>query len=285
MSEALLQALASGITLGLIYAGLGAAFSLIVATGRLYNLAHGEFVLVGGYVLFALTQTLGWPWLPALALSALAGSGLGAALRPLTRRLPEREIGGLALTLGVAFILQSLLLLSATATYRIIPGGYWFEAIFLGPVSLTRASVVGGLFAAGALVALDLWLRLSWTGAALRAASQSRPAAQSAGIAPGRMETMAFLLGGALAASAGGLILLTRFLTPGEGPALTLIALAVAILARRPRAGTLMLAGIALGVIESTSTVVLGGGWREVVASAFIVVWLLLRRQPVPSYA
>ncbi len=43
-----LQAVVSGIALGLVYAGLGAGVSLVAATGRLINLAHGEFVLVGG---------------------------------------------------------------------------------------------------------------------------------------------------------------------------------------------------------------------------------------------
>ncbi len=285
MSAALLQALASGVALGLIYAGLGAAFSLILATGRLYNLAHGEFVLVGGYVLYVLTQTLGWPWPIALAAGAMGGTLLGAALPPLVRRLPQREVEGLALTLGVAFVVQNLLVLSATSNYRILPGGIWFETLTLGPVGLSRAALAGALAAAAALVALDLWLRLSWTGGGLRAASQSRPAAASLGISPGRMEWIAFLVGGGLAASAGGLVLLTRFLTPGDGPALTLIALAVALLARRPQAATLMAAGIALGVIESISTVLLGGGWREVVASAFVLLWLLLRREPEAAYA
>jgi len=282
---AILQALASGITLGLIYAGLGAGFSLIVATGRLYNLAHGEFVLVGGYILYLLTPTLGWPWLPALAVSGLGGALLGAVLPPLIRRLPQREIGGLALTLGVAFILQNLLLLGATANYRILPGGYWFESLTLGPVGLSRATLAGAGIAAAALIALDLWLRYSWLGTALRAASQSRSSAASLGIPPGRMEWIAFVVGGAIAAGAGGLVLLTRFLTPAEGPALTLVALAVAFLARRPQAAMLMAAGIALGLTESLATVLLGGGWREVVASAFVILWLMRRAQPVTAYA
>jgi branched-subunit amino acid ABC-type transport system permease component len=273
------------VTLGLIYAGLGAGFSVVAATGRLYNLAHGEWVLVGGYALFLLTQTLGWPWLAALAVCAFVGALLGAALLPLVRRLPQREIGGLALTLGVAFILQNLLLLGATANYRILPGGFWFETVALGPVGLSRAALAGAMVAGASLIILDLVLRYSWTGAGLRAASQSSLAAASLGIAPGRMEWVAFLFGGAIAAVAGGLVLLTRYLTPGEGPALTLVALAVAFLARRPRALALMAAGVAFGVIESMATVLLGGGWREVLASAFIVLWLLLRRQPSVLYA
>ncbi len=284
MSTALLQALISGIALGLIYAGLGAGFSLVAATGRLYNLAHGEFVLVGGYILYLLAATLGWPWPLALAPSALVGALLGVALPPLVRRLAQREVDGLALTLGVAFILQNVLLLSATATYRIIPGGSWYATLTIGPVGLARATVAAALIATVALVALDLWLRLSWTGGGVRAASQSRSAAAALGIAPGRMEWVAFLAGGAIAASAGGLVLLTRFLAPSEGQALTLVALAVAFLARRPQAGALAAAGIALGVIESVATVLLGGGWREVVASGFVLLWVLLRPRPFPSY-
>lgn len=285
MSTVVLQGLASGVALGLIYAGLGAGFSLMMATGRLYNLAHGEFVLVGGYVLFVLSQTLGAPWPAGLAASAAGGALLGAVLPPLVRNLPDREVNGLALTLGLAFVLQNLLLLSASATYRILPGGYWFETLAVGPVGLSRATVAGGLAAAAALLAVDAWLRFTWTGSALRAASQSRPAAASLGISPARMEWLAFLIAGALAASAGGLVLLTRFLTPSEGQAWTLVALAVAFLARRPWAGLLMGAGIALGLIESMATALLGGGWREVMASGFVLCWLLLRREHLLAHA
>jgi branched-chain amino acid transport system permease protein len=275
----LLQAIASGIALGLIYAGLGAGLSLIMATGRLTNLSHGEFVLAGGYILYLLCHGIGWPWPAALALTALGGALLGAALPPLVRRLPQREVNGLALTLGVAFILQNLLLLGATATYRVIPGGYWLQMVELGPVVLSRVTLVAAGAAAAALVGLDIWLHVTWTGSGLRAVSQSRPAAAGLGISPARMEWVAFLAGGAIAASAGGLVLLTRFLTPGEGPAWTLVALAVAFLAGRPRAAALAAAGVALGVAEALATVLAGGGWREVVSSGSVFVWLLVRRK------
>ena len=272
-----MQAVASGLALGLIYAGIGAGFSLIMATGRLMNLAHGEFVLIGGYILYVLCHGIGWPWPAVLALTVLGGALLGAALPPLVRRLPRREVDGLALTLGVAFVLQNLLLLGAGATYRVMPGGTWLQLIQLGPVVLSRVTLVAAFAAAAALVGLDLWLHITWAGSGLRAVSQSRPAAASLGISPARMEWVAFLAGGAIAAAAGGLVLLTRFLTPGEGPAWTLVALAVAFLGGRPRAGPLVAAGIALGVAESLATVLLGGGWREVVASGSILLWLFVR--------
>jgi branched-chain amino acid transport system permease protein len=273
----LMQALASGIALGLIYAGLGAGFSLMVSIGRLTNLSHGEFVLVGGYILYVFCHGIGWPWPAALALAAAGGALLGAALSLLVRRLPEREVAGLLLTLGVAFVLQNLLLLGATATYRVIPGGYWLQTVGLGPVVLSRVTLVAAGAAAAALAGLDLWLRLTWIGSGLRAVAQSRPAAASLGISPARMEWAAFLTGGAIAASSGGLVLLTRFLSPGEGTSWTLLALAVAFLAGRPQVFALAAAGVALGVVESLATVFAGGGWREVVASGSILLWLLAR--------
>ncbi len=90
------------------------------------------------------------------------------------------------------------------------------------------------------------------------------------------MEWVAFLTGGAIAAGAGGLVLLTRFLTPAEGPAWTLVALAVVFLGGRPRAGALVAAGVALGVVESLATVLAGGSWREIAASSCVLIWLFL---------
>jgi branched-chain amino acid transport system permease protein len=144
-------------------------------------------------------------------------------------------------------------------------------------VVLSRVTLAAAGAATAALVGLDLWLRVTWSGLGLAAVAQSRPAAASVGISPARMEWVAFLTGGAIASGAGALVLLTRFLSPGEGPAWTLVALAVAFLAGRPRAGTLMAAGIALGVVESLATVLVGGGWREVVASGSVLLWLFAR--------
>jgi branched-chain amino acid transport system permease protein len=285
VSAVLLQAVASGIALGLIYAGVGAGFSLVFSTGRLINLAHGEFVLVGGYILYVLCRGIGWPWPAGLAASALGGAVLGLALPSLVRRLPDREVDGLVATLGVAFILQNLLLLSATATYRVIPGGDWLQTVDLGPVVLSRVTLVAAGAAAAAVAGLDLWLRLSWTGSGLRAVAQSRPAASSLGVSPARMEWVAFAVGGAIAGSAGGLVLLIRFLTPGEAPAWTLVALAVAFLGGRTRAVSLVGAGIALGTLESLAAALGGGGWREVVASAAVLLWLLARERTLSADA
>ena len=123
------------------------------------NLAHGEFVLVGGYILYVLCQGIGWPWPAALALTALGGALLGAALPPLVRRLPDREVNGLALTLGVAFVLQNLLLLGATVdlsrdSRRVLAADGRARAggSRAGSRSWRPAA------AAAALVGLDLWL-------------------------------------------------------------------------------------------------------------------------------
>jgi branched-subunit amino acid ABC-type transport system permease component len=54
------------------------------------------------------------------------------------------------------------------------------------------------------------------------------------------------------------------------------VALAVVFLGGRPRAGALLAAGVALGVVESLATVLVGGAWREIVASGCVLLWLLL---------
>jgi branched-chain amino acid transport system permease protein len=93
VSTVLLQAVASGIALCLIYAGIGAGFSLIVATGRLTNLSHGQFVLAAFFGGGALTQawlvTVGGmpPW-RARGVSALAGALVALPLTPALRLGP-----------------------------------------------------------------------------------------------------------------------------------------------------------------------------------------------------
>jgi len=196
------QAVASGIALGLIYAGIGAGFSLIVATGRLTNLSHGQFVLAGGYVLYVLCDGMGWPWPAGLALTVFVGALLGAALPPLVRRMPDREVNGLALTLGIAFLLQNLLLLTASATYRVIPGGYWLQTVAFGPVVLTRVTLVASGAAAAILVGLQ-GSRPQWRRQDLASPGDCGEASGRAGSDPLRRSPASSRLRGACPARSG----------------------------------------------------------------------------------
>src|SRR6202047_3183434 len=172
------------------------------------NLAHGVFAMLGGYVMTSLMTRSGVPFVPALALAAVA-TGIGS--RVLERLLYRRLYGGdeldqVLLTMGLVFMSV------ATANY------------FWGPVSqpMLLPPLLSGhldlgfrefpsyrsfLILCGAILVTVLWLGLERTrfGAQIRAAVDNLRMAQAVGINTSRLFTLTFALGSGLAALGGGL--------------------------------------------------------------------------------
>ncbi|MDA8049365.1 MAG: branched-chain amino acid ABC transporter permease [Rhodospirillales bacterium] len=195
-----LNAVAMG---GLLFL-LAAGFSLIFGLMRVPNLAHGGFFMLGAYLgATALDENLPF-WLAALA-AALGVGLLGAVLeRALLRRLAGNEQGQVLATLGVAFIIADLCLMTwggnplslsppAWLMRAIAIGGFFFPAYRL-------AVLVLAVLLAVLLVALMEKTRL---GAMIRAGVDDREMAEGVGIPVSRLFTTIFFLGAALAGLGG----------------------------------------------------------------------------------
>src|SRR5581483_2021418 len=104
----LAEALVAGLANGAFYAFLALAFAAILGLARAVNLAHGELVLLGGYVGYAAGQAWGVPFALLPLLAALALSPVGLLWRALLARVPEPvELHSMALTFGLALLLQN----------------------------------------------------------------------------------------------------------------------------------------------------------------------------------
>jgi branched-chain amino acid transport system permease protein len=274
----LAQAIVGGLASGALDALLALPFAIVFGLGRVLNLAHGELVVLGGYVAYTAWHVWGWP-LPALApLAGVALVPLGLLWRALLARIPEPvELRGLTLTFGLSLLLQNGALAVWSADYRVIPieaGGA--EPTVLG-LSLPRA----GLAAASLVILLALHLGLSRTrwGLALRATSRDADTAALMGVDTPRVARSAFALAAALAGSAGALFAAIHYLHPAAGVDLTLLAITLAIVAGPGRVGALLAAGLGLGLVESVTMAALGSRWREL-AVALVLLGALLARSP-----
>src|SRR5262245_47437481 len=166
----LAQAVLGGLASGAVHALLALPFTIVLGLARALNLAHGELVVLGGYVAYAAWRAWGLP-LPILAL--LAGGALlplGLLWRALLTRLPEPlELNSLTLTFGLSLLLQNGALAVWSADYRLIP----IDAAGAGFARLGLSPERAGLAAASLAIFLLLHLGLSRTrwGTALRATS------------------------------------------------------------------------------------------------------------------
>ena len=278
------QILATGFSLGSFYALVALGFSLIFGITRAFNLAHGELIMLAGYLAFALWKFYQVPFLltfgPCLLAMALAALLLCLLLRGLKE---PYALNTLVVTFGLALLLQNLMLVLFSADYRLIRPEL-ANFTFLGtdfPISFNQISLV--LLSLLATGAVHVLMHHTFLGKALRATIQDSEAAQVAGINVKRMAFFAFGLGGMLIGLAGPLYGENMYLYPTAGTGATLIAIILTIFAGVGRIRTLLLAGWLLGLAESATILTLGSRWRELVAAAVLLVLLALRPEGISA--
>jgi branched-chain amino acid transport system permease protein len=196
--------LAFAMVLYLISVGLSVTMGLM----GFVNLAHGVFAMLGGYVMTGLMNRHGVPFIPSLAVAAVA-SGLFSI--PLERLLYRRFYGGeeldqVLLTMGLLFLsVAGATYVWGPLTQHMEPPSWLSGQVDLGFRSFPAYRSF--LILCGAVLVTGLWLGLERTrfGAQIRAAVDNLRMAQSVGINTSRLFMLTFALGSGLAGLGGAL--------------------------------------------------------------------------------
>lgn len=274
--------LVSGFTLGSFYTLVALGFALIFGVTHTFNLAHGELLVLAGYVAYWLWKTSEVSLLFAFPAAVLITLAVCLLLQRLFSKLSEPlELNSIVMSFGVAILLQNGMLFLFSGDYRLIrvPAlnqGLHFKTLYLsyGQLTLLALSlVVIGL--------LYLLMRHTYLGKALRATIQDKEAAALAGINVSGMGLLAFAIGALLIGLAGPLYGCVHYLYPTAGLQATLLAITITIFAGVGRIRGLILGGWILGLAESTAVVLLGASWRELVAAVLLITLLALRPQGI----
>jgi len=272
------QILATGFSVGSFYALVALGFSLIFGITRAFNLAHGELIVLAGYLAFALWKFFQVPFLLTLPACLLALAVVALPLYLLLRGLKEPyALNTLVVTFGLALLLQNFMLVVFSADYRLIRPEFPVFTIPGANVVLSLNQIILIVLSLLAVGVVHLVLHYSFLGKALRATIQDAEAAQIAGINVKRMGLIAFGMGGMLIGLAGPLYGQNMYLYPTAGTGATLIAIIITIFAGVGRIRTLLLGGWLLGLVESGTVLVAGSQWRELVAAALLLTLLIFR--------
>lgn len=267
LSFALGQAF-SGISFAsiLLLAALGLALSFGLM--RVINMAHGDLLMLGGYLAYIAQQSVPSAiFLPAaLLLSFVGTAAIGALIEVgVIRRLAGRPLDTLLATWGISLVLQQLIrnLFGPTGVEVIVPG--WLS----GAVRFTEGATAGlslsyvRLFVLGLAIAVlvALWILFSKTrtGMIVRACYQDREMAQALGVNARLVNTMVFALGSGIAGLAGSTLAFLSPVTPTVGLSYIVDAFLVVILG-------------GLGSIVGTALASLFIGTLSAFAEAFISV-------------
>ena len=281
----LAQQLVLGLMIGGLYGLAAAGLSLIFGVLRVLNVAHGQWIMLGGYGAFWLFSRVGIDPFVSLGLVAptavVAGLLLYWLLFRFIVRAPEevRIKNSLLIGFGLALALDTLAVKLWTADERGITTSYAGKVLIFGDLAIPVVRLASLAVAFALIVAIHLLLiRWRW-GRAIRATAEDWQAALLTGIDVRRAYLLAFALGAGLAGAAGTLVAVGYSISPSIGLEWTLKALIVVVLAGLGSMFGTFVGGLLLGVAEAASAAVFGGPYREMAGLLIFLIILTARPQ------
>lgn len=271
----------NGALVGLMYALVALGIVLVYKASGYANLAQGAFAMTGGYACLAITTALGLPmWAAALlSLVVLFFAGVLVERFLLRRMIGQPVVMVIMLTLGLEILLRGLVPGLLGSTVKRLDLGISQAPILLGDILVNRAYLAGGVVALVMIFGAMLFFN-SPLGVRMRAVSDDKIAAWSVGIRVEHVIAVAWGLAGVSAGAAG----ILWGSVQGVDWTLSLLllkALAIAILGGLDSVPGVLVAGLVIGIAESIAAGVLdpivGGGTRDIVASVFILLTVLVR--------
>ena len=267
---------------GGIYVLMAMGLSLVFGVMKIPNFAHGEFYMIGAYVMY-FTNVL-WHLPPAVCLifAAIGGLLAGAiaerlALRPLRKRTKGDWImNSFLVTAGLSIILQNLALVSIGPNYQGVTE-LWHGSVYVFGTKVSFDSLFGFLIAMGAVGVFWLFLKKTRTGNAILAVSEHETGAMLMGIDLNKIHTLTFALSGMLAAIAGGVLLSLIPAYPFMGLTPLYKSWFVVILVGLGNVQATIVGGFMIAIIETLAAYFLGTGWQDVVSLSIIILVLLIK--------
>jgi branched-chain amino acid transport system permease protein len=269
----------NGALVGLMYGLVALGIVLVYKSSSVFNFAQGALVMLAAYLVWASARYAGVVGGIVVAAVLMAALGLGIERFALRRMIGQPLAMALMLTLGLEILLRGLGPAVWGADTKRFDTGLSEAPLFLGTVLVNRTYIAGGV-AALLLLALFLLFFRTRLGIMLRAVSDDQVASWSVGISVERAVGVSWVLA-ALAATIGGTFWAAVQGVDWSISLLLIKATAVAILGGLDSLGGVVLAGLAVGVMESVVSgyldPIVGGGTKEIVALTLILVTILLR--------
>jgi branched-chain amino acid transport system permease protein len=269
----------SGVLTGLVYGLMALGLSVIFGVARVVNFAHGELMAVSMYAAVVLFAAFGVDPFLAVAPVALFFFLFGyvfqtVLIQPFITRPDHAQF---MLLLAVAVIITHSLLIVFGPDARGVRLDYLLESIECGPLLIDRGKFYAAVLALSAAAALLVFFRLTLTGAAIRACADNWLGAKVTGLNVQRLYALAFGLGTACVAVAGCMMILLVELTPGLGPAYTLLAFVIVIVGGLGSMNGALIGGVLIGVSEAIAGLVIAPSAKSMFSFALLIIVLLLR--------
>lgn len=269
--------------MGAVYALLGVGFSLTWGVMRVINISHAAFGLLGAFIAYTVLKRWGIDPVVTMVFTVpflfVAACLIYRLVISPVARAKEVMVSSMIITFGLAIILENLILLVWGADPRLLTTSYTSKCFVLGSFYFQYSPLIGFAMAMVGVAAIYVFLKMTYTGKAVRAAWQQPDAAQLYGINLKRISMITFGLAVASAGAGGlGMALLYSFEPTSHNLWLVHLFLVVIVGGVGNVLGTAA-AGLTLGLITGFSLAVLPYQWVNLVTFGLLMVILLIRPQ------
>jgi len=278
--DVIVQIIASGLTMGAMYAISTIGLALVYGSLNMLNMSHGALLALGGYICYFAMSHLGLhPVLGLMAAMLVCGTvGLGiyyVAAQPMLRSANfETQI--FIATIGIGAIIENVILRlfgpQPTPQPLNLSG-----AIVIGTVHIPNQNLLILGVALGLMTALAYLLQRTRLGRAIRATAQSREAAQLMGVRVGVVYAQVLALSGGLAAISGVMVSSLSSLLPNMGGDPMLKAFIICVVAGLGNVYGAVAAAIVLGLLEAFAQYMLGVRYSFAILLLLVIAVLIWR--------
>lgn len=274
--------LINGISLGSIYALIALGYTMVYGIAKMLNFAHGDIIMIGGFTIFVVMNTLGLPPFLAVLVAVIVCTLLGVVIEKVAYK-PLRQASPLAVlitAIGVSYLLQNVALLFFGANTKLFTSVVNIPAISLadGQINISGETTITIILSIIIMIALIVFIKKSKAGQAMLAVSEDKGAAELMGINVNATITLTFAIGSALAALAGALMCSAYpTLTPYTGAMPGIKAFVAAVFGGIGSIPGAFIGGILLGIIENLSKAYISSQMADAIVFAVLILVLLVK--------
>lgn len=279
--DTILQACVNGLMIGGFYSLMGMGQNIIFGVMKIINFCHGEMLMVGMYLTYALYTFCGIDPYLAVPIVALIMMVVGGLIQHtlITPSLGTKSFTNLLfLTVGMGILFQNLAQVIFSSDYRTVTTEYSSKVLQYGPVTVALPKLVSFGVLIVISIALFFFLKYTTVGKKIRAVSQNPLGAQVVGIDSKLIYVITYGLGAALAGVSGALLTQFYVINPTAGSNFGFRALIVVVVGGLGSIPGAFCAGIFLGLLETLISLFIGPSLKTLVVFVTFIVILVVRQ-------